>query len=237
MNTNNGPQDPETIPPTQDADPGADTNDMEDENPELLVGDELSPEEEAALEEEGADPGIIDAPGNEDIPGDLDDTDMDMDIDMDMDKDTDDSGTQIAGDTDAEGTPDGFVGKKRIRWHLAPSLRRLFAAVNRRWPKRDKTSDGTIGDWRHTRSDHKPNSRGSVNACDIDKDRITPMVVVRAAIRHPSTNYVIYNKVIWSRAYKFRARKYKGDNPHQTHIHVSILQTRAAEQNKKRWGI
>ncbi|MDQ1814387.1 hypothetical protein RBA41_13830 [Massilia sp. CCM 9210] len=124
-------------------------------------------------------------------------------------------------------------------WHVAPSLVRLRAEINRRWPRRDKRSDGSIGDQSHCNrpSDHNPNGRNSVNAIDIDKDGITPMAVVRAALRHPSTNYVIFNRTIWSRRYGFRARRYTGPNPHTAHIHISIVQTRAAEQNRRGWRI
>lgn len=36
-----------------------------------------------------------------------------------------------------------------MSWTLAPSLARLLDEVNRRWPNRDKRSDGTIGDRAH----------------------------------------------------------------------------------------
>jgi hypothetical protein len=53
-----------------------------------------------------------------------------------------------------------------MAWYLAPALTVGRAEVNRRWPKRDLTSDGTVGDEAHqaTRSDHNPNARESVNA-------------------------------------------------------------------------
>ncbi|NHZ98325.1 hypothetical protein [Massilia sp. CCM 8734] len=124
-------------------------------------------------------------------------------------------------------------------WHVAPCLVRLRAEINLRWPDRDKRSDGTIGDQSHCErpSDHNPNERSSVNAFDVDKDGIAPMEVVRAALLHPSTNYVIFNKTIWSRAYGFRARQYTGANPHTAHLHVSILPSAAAEQDDRGWRI
>ncbi|NHZ81885.1 hypothetical protein F2P44_21790 [Massilia sp. CCM 8695] len=124
-------------------------------------------------------------------------------------------------------------------WHVAPSLLRLRAEINLRWPDRDKRSDGTIGDQSHCErpSDHNPNERSSVNAVDVDKDGIAPMEVVRAALLHPSTNYVIFNKTIWSREYGFRARQYTGANPHTAHVHVSILPSAAAEQDSRGWRI
>ncbi|HEX8612113.1 MAG TPA: hypothetical protein VF800_12570 [Telluria sp.] len=222
--------DPDGIEGMQDANLQDSATDIEDENPEQMVGDELSPEEEAALADDDTRARISDAPGTEDIPEGTDDTGQD----------TDAGGTKIAGEVETEDTPGGGGGaRRRIRWYLAPCLRRLMAEINRRWPNRDRTSDGTIGDRRHRKypSDHNPNRRRSVNACDIDKDGIRTLLVIRAAIRHPSTNYVIYKRIIWARAYGFRARRYTGKNPHITHIHISIMQTRAAEQNRRRWGI
>jgi hypothetical protein len=121
--------------------------------------------------------------------------------------------------------------------YLAHSLSNLRAEVDARWPKRDKSSDGWVGDTSHqTRpSDHNPAKSGVVRALDITAKGINPLVVVSAAKKHPSTAYVIYNGVIWSRTYSFKAREYLGTNQHKTHIHVSILHTIPAEKNNRRW--
>lgn len=222
--------DPDGIQDIKDANLQDNTTEIEDENPEQMVGNELSPEEEAALEDDDTRARISDAPGTEDIPEGTDDTG----------EDTDAGGTRIAGEVETEDKDrPGSGGRRRIRWFLAPCLRRLMGEINRRWPGRDRNSDATIGDRRHRQNagDHYPNRRRSVNACDIDKDGIRTLLVIRAAIRHPSTNYVIYKRIIWARAYGFRPRWYTGRNPHIAFIHISILQTRAAEQNRKRWGI
>ncbi|SNY55233.1 peptidoglycan-binding domain-containing protein [Paractinoplanes atraurantiacus] len=128
----------------------------------------------------------------------------------------------------------------RVRpWHLARSLARLRAEIDQRWPNRDRKSDGSIGDKDHekTASDHNPNGRSSVNAIDTDKDGISPMTLVEAAKRHPACNYVIFNRVIYTRDRGFRAHRYSGPNPHTQHIHVSILQNSAAEESTRPWGI
>lgn len=126
-----------------------------------------------------------------------------------------------------------------MAWYLAPSLDNLRSEINARWPNRDKRSDGTIGDTAHQarKSDHNPNVRDSVNAFDWDKDGVNPKEIIRACIKHPSTNYVIFDRVIWSRRYNFRARRYTGSNPHTGHGHTSALQTREAEQNRQPWEI
>ena len=126
-----------------------------------------------------------------------------------------------------------------MAWHLAPSLAQLRREINTRWPNRDKTSDGTIGDAAHSAraSDHNPNSRGSVNAIDIDEDGIDSWGLVALLITDPRVYYVIYEGRIWQRKYGFKPRPYSGINAHTKHIHVSIIQSVAAEQNTAPWGV
>ena len=124
--------------------------------------------------------------------------------------------------------------------HLAPVLRVLRDEVNQRWPYRDKVSDGWIGDAAHQsrKSDHNPDADdGSVNAIDIDKDGIDALLVVRQCITHPSTQYVIFDRTIWSRTRGFRAARYTGSNPHDKHLHVSVSHTRSLEDSTRAWGI
>ena len=124
-------------------------------------------------------------------------------------------------------------------WHLAPSLAQLRREINARWPGRDKSTDGTIGDAAHSSraSDHNPNARRSVNAIDIDEDGIDAWGLVDLAITDPRVNYVIYERKIWQRKHGFKPRPYSGINAHTKHIHVSIIQSVAAEQNTAPWGI
>lgn len=122
---------------------------------------------------------------------------------------------------------------------LAPTLCRCRSEINYRWPHRDHGSDGWIGDLAHrlTRSDHNPNGRGVVDAIDIDVDGIVPALLVAILIRHPATNYVIWNRKIWSRSNGFVARAYTGPDPHTGHVHCSISQSVTAENNSQPWGI
>ncbi|MEV0425382.1 hypothetical protein [Micromonospora sp. NPDC050495] len=124
-------------------------------------------------------------------------------------------------------------------YYLAPALAVLRAEIDTRWPRRDHTSDGWIGDARHqaTPSDHNPNGRGSVNALDVDVDGIDPYVVLAAVERHPSAHYWIYRRQIADRDDGWRRRPYDGPSPHTEHLHVSIRQTRTAEQDRRPWGL
>lgn len=133
---------------------------------------------------------------------------------------------------------------------IAPALARLRTELNVRWPNRDRTTDGWIGDTSHAASgmpenggsDHNPNRRGIVDAFDIDKDGINQALVVAAAIRHSAVHYVIWARHIWSKDHLGanglpEQRNYTGSNPHLDHIHISLKQTVAAENSTTAWGI
>lgn len=122
------------------------------------------------------------------------------------------------------------------RYRLAPSLDRLFTEVDQTWPKRDRRTDGWLGDTSHQRrkSEHNPDGRGVVHAVDIDIDGINVPRLLNAAIGHPAVWYVIHNGKIWSRTYGWRPREYTG-NPHTGHVHISIRLDRDAEAWAGRW--
>lgn len=124
-------------------------------------------------------------------------------------------------------------------WYVAPSLKKLRDEINDRWPGRDKKSDGSVGDTSHKarKSDHNPNSRGSVNALDIDKDGIDVYGLRDILIKDKRVNYVIFNGLIYSRVRGFKPKKYTGPNAHTAHLHVSINQSRNSEQDTSNWGI
>lgn len=124
-----------------------------------------------------------------------------------------------------------------MSYYLAPSLVQLRDELNGRWPGRDKSSDGWIGDAAHSarKSDHNPDydDNGVVRAIDIDEDGIDTAAVLAQMLHDPRVSYVIYEKRIWGGT---RWRPYTGANGHTKHIHVSIKHTAAAE-NGTSWGI
>ena len=124
------------------------------------------------------------------------------------------------------------------KWYTAPSLNVLRDEIDDAYPHRQKKLDGTIGDAAHAArdSDHNPNSRGSVNARDVDEIGIDAWALVACAILDDRTNYVIYEGRIWQRKHGFKPRPYTGPNAHKQHVHISILQTRQAEQDVRPWG-
>lgn len=131
-----------------------------------------------------------------------------------------------------------------MSFYLAPSLVALRDEINERYPRRDKSSDGWIGDPSHAArpSDHNPDygDGGVVRAIDIDIDGGTaddPLVktVLEATIGDGRVYYVIFNRKIYSRTYGWEARYYGGSNPHDKHIHVSIMSNRSAEAGTATW--
>ena len=116
--------------------------------------------------------------------------------------------------------------------HAANTLR---AAVNERYPDRDKTSDGWLGDARHQArvSDHNPDSSsGVVRAIDVDKDLsgsakpdyaadLADQIRV-CAKTDKRIAYVIFRGKIASGKKNWAWRAYDGINRHDHHIHISF---------------
>jgi peptidoglycan hydrolase-like protein with peptidoglycan-binding domain len=130
---------------------------------------------------------------------------------------------------------------------LATALRELRSEVDARWPHRDRTSDGSIGDAAHsaTKSDHNPNAAGVVRAIDIDVDGIaaawlTDYLRGRGAVGDPRLyggGYVIFNARIASDVGNWAWRSYTGANPHTSHIHVSAAVSAIGYDASGPWGV
>lgn len=124
-------------------------------------------------------------------------------------------------------------------YFLAPSLVSLRNEINAVHPRRDKGSDGWIGDAAHSarKSDHNPDyaAGGIVRALDVDKDGIDINRLLAVAIRDPRVEYVIWNGGIYTRQNGFRRANYTGANKHKAHMHISIRHT-AAGAAAGGWG-
>jgi Putative peptidoglycan binding domain len=120
---------------------------------------------------------------------------------------------------------------------LAPALVQLRNEINSRWPNRDKTSDGWIGDAAHSArvSDHNPDANGQVHAIDVDVDGIDLAACLREVIGDPRVEYVISNRRIWTRQSGWVARVYTGTNPHDHHFHTSLRYGARYEKNTTKW--
>jgi hypothetical protein len=104
------------------------------------------------------------------------------------------------------------------------------------YPGRDRRSDGWIADARHLAegvSDHIPDVRAGkiVRAIDIDSNlnahpeeahTLANQIRLCAKSGDKRIKYIIYDGRIASSILRWRWRKYKGTNPHRSHIHISF---------------
>lgn len=102
------------------------------------------------------------------------------------------------------------------------------------YPSRDRRSDGWVADARHIAkgvSDHIPNAKGIVRALDVDADlnahkeeahSLAESIRLCAKRGDKRIKYVIFDGRIASRILNWKWRKYKGANPHKSHIHISF---------------
>lgn len=135
-------------------------------------------------------------------------------------------------------------------WRVARSLEQLRAEVNARFPGRDLSSDGSIGDPAHQArvSDHNPNARGVVQARDFDENDASGGELVGDAIwelllrtKPRRLKYAIYEgKILSSYAAHgyppFTPRPFDG-NAHPQHIHVSVQDDPALYDDASPWGL
>jgi len=111
--------------------------------------------------------------------------------------------------------------------------------IDRRWPKRDKQSDGWIGDEAHSAraSDHNPNKAGIVHAIDIDEGLgtysnggtarvLANQLADYAASGLPGSNRIkniVYENRVASGTYRKTWWTWRhGNYGHEAHIHVSF---------------
>lgn len=131
-----------------------------------------------------------------------------------------------------------------MSWRIAESLKKLREQINAAYPNRDKSSDGSIGDARHSarRSDHNPNALGVVCAIDIDED-LSPSKTVAGIIaqiqisRDPRVKYIIYEGRITVPGDITRWKPYHGVNPHRHHAHISVVGNSGLYDNRAEWNI
>ncbi len=132
-----------------------------------------------------------------------------------------------------------------MNWRVAKSLLKLRDQVDAAYPGRDKSWDGTIGDERHqaTNSDHNPNSAGVVTAMDITNDPKHGLIsgVLAETLRKSRDHrikYIISNRRIASSyVHPWEWRPYYGSNPHDHHVHVSVVGSPALWDDTRPWDI
>ena len=117
---------------------------------------------------------------------------------------------------------------------LCKAGQQLRLQIDDSYPDRDRTSDGWIGDVRHSArtSDHNPDSKGVVRAIDIDRDLagkkkpdLMPDLADQIRLCAKSDkriSYIIFDGKIASAKKSWRWRTYDGINKHTHHCHISF---------------
>jgi hypothetical protein len=117
---------------------------------------------------------------------------------------------------------------------LCKAGQQLRLQIDDSYPDRDRTSDGWIGDVRHSArtSDHNPDAKGIVRAIDIDRDLagkkkpdLMPDLADQIRLCAKSDkriSYIIFNGKIASAKKSWRWRTYDGINKHTHHCHISF---------------
>lgn len=134
-------------------------------------------------------------------------------------------------------------------WRLAKALETLLAEVNAKWPTRSKQSDGTIGDAAHASrsSDHNPwvrdGAMGVVTGMDITHDPGKGLDSEQLAEKlrqsqDPRIKYIISNrKIASSTESPWQWREYKGTNPHNHHVHISVKPDQPLYDSTQSWAL
>jgi hypothetical protein len=128
--------------------------------------------------------------------------------------------------------------------------------LNERFPGRDKSSDGWIGDAAHAArgnaSQHNPDKNGWVKALDVDANfgvgkwrngrnaqALADQIVAYAASGLPGANRVlnvVFNDQVASGTYKASWWKFRGKGySHFQHVHISF--TAKAEKDGQPWPL
>lgn len=132
-----------------------------------------------------------------------------------------------------------------MTWRVAKSLLLLREQVNAAYPNRSKDSDGTLGDASHSArtSDHNPDTDGVVKAMDLTHDPKNGFdsygfAEMLRQNRDPRIKYVISNHRIWSsQVDPFVWRPYNGSNPHDHHVHISVMKSANLYDSTTPWKL
>jgi hypothetical protein len=128
--------------------------------------------------------------------------------------------------------------RQTLKPRLSKSASQLREQIDDAFPDRDRTSDGWLGDTRHSArvSDHNPDDYGWVRAIDVDTDlsgKSKPVLMpdladqIRLCAKAGDWRiaYVIFNGRIASSKKRWAWRPYTGINSHTHHCHISFTKT------------
>lgn len=134
------------------------------------------------------------------------------------------------------------MGGKTVTWYVNPAISSWREFVNKKYPKRNKASDGTIGDTRHAASvsEHNPDKDGTVDAWDMDVNLLGSSdqdgnaaedaaveALKREFEKQPWAQLWIHNSKIANRDVgNWKVRPYSGPNKHDHHVHFQSRQSK-----------
>src|SRR6266508_1112076 len=130
-------------------------------------------------------------------------------------------------------------------FRLARSLETLRQQIDQLAPNRDKDSDGWIGDASHQahKSEHNPDANGVVRALDITNDPAHGVDSQALAeqlrqSKDPRILYLISNRrIASSEVDAWTWRHYGGQNPHDHHMHISVVEDPARYDATNPWPV
>jgi hypothetical protein len=121
-----------------------------------------------------------------------------------------------------------------MSWKLAAAAQTLRKQVDSRYPKRDRSSDGTIGDQAHKRriSDHNPDKSGYVMALDLDEDGWPAHTFADQLLEYMRTSgdkrikNIVYEGRVASGTYSNQMWVWRSATSlgHAHHIHISFAE-------------
>jgi hypothetical protein len=124
--------------------------------------------------------------------------------------------------------------------YLSKAADTLRDQVNDTFVDRSRKADGWIGDLKHQsrKSDHNPRPSGEVCAIDIDASLSNQQGISHAladqlrltAKKDKRISYIIHAGKICSAKSLWRWVKYRGLNPHHSHIHFSFKPNQTGEK-------
>ena len=121
---------------------------------------------------------------------------------------------------------------------VAPAIQQAFKDLKAKWPNRKTVSDGTLPSPEHMKaSPNSDHNTGEAFDITVDPDNGPSREELEAmALADPRTKYVISNRRIFNRQLGDKDwRPYTGSNPHDKHVHISILHE--ARDDTRPWSV
>lgn len=127
---------------------------------------------------------------------------------------------------------------KRVVKVASPAAIAVLRQATALFPKRKKLSDGLLPSLAHQKA--SPNSDHNTGlAVDLTHDPargVDCAEIFEKLKEDDRVSYLIFQGKIWSRKYAKRGnRKYTGSNPHNKHLHISILPAHANDTSPWFW--